>query len=611
MIPLEHKKYWYIFVLIAPLFSNIMRAMDPKTIEENRQRAAWRARRNAHLPSIPLDTISAPCVPRLSVPYHSLATQTVAAQRNQADIKIARAQAAARYKVLTKNEGLAERLAELSGTQQGIDFNKIPFHARSPWRRVMEFCGESVICPRLFPSMLKPTPLIPGRYSHHSSDGTCIATYKHDTVYISDTNTEKCVYELRGHTKPVSHVLFSPDNTFLVTAGNDGTACIWDTKTGKKGKVLEGHTKEIERVSISNDSKLIATISKLDFRQGLRVWNARTGICIFSPNTERVRYLEATFSPCGNFLIAKRDWGLWGLDVWNLLSGQQSYSSSIVNASFGQNGNLVAVRGFGYPIEVGTKEGEIVGKFNGDASDFTLSPGGTYGISFMGGDLPPNPQIWDIRSSSRLNFLDEPESAIVYIKFSPDEKYILVSRLTNAPSGKICKEIQLWDMTTRKKIHKQLYDAIISNISIDDSRHYAEFIAHNKIVRTQQDTQILSPQGALENLTPEQSHFIIVCEAVTAERKMPLWVIARKTGLDKALLKAVFDTFSDFMKNIMQKTYGLSDVHFGLQVPLPASPPPAVPVSVASSHSSNSSSSSKPEIPQAQKTSNQSGCILQ
>jgi WD40 repeat protein len=64
---------------------------------------------------------------------------------------------------------------------------------------------------------------------------------------------------LRGHTRQVSGVAFSPDGRRLATAGWDEKARIWDTETGEELLTLAVPSGRVFTVAFSPDGHLLAT----------------------------------------------------------------------------------------------------------------------------------------------------------------------------------------------------------------------------------------------------------------------------------------------------------------------------------------------------------------
>ena len=80
---------------------------------------------------------------------------------------------------------------------------------------------------------------------------------------------------LRGHGDTIYQVAFSADESFLVSASDDGTARRWDLRTGEV-QVLRGHTDDVYRLALRADGLELLTAS-LD--GSVRVWPlaSRTG----------------------------------------------------------------------------------------------------------------------------------------------------------------------------------------------------------------------------------------------------------------------------------------------------------------------------------------------
>ena len=117
--------------------------------------------------------------------------------------------------------------------------------------------------------------------------------------------------ELKGHTRSINSVAWSPDGNSLATGSLDGTARIWDAKTGKQIHELKGHIEEVESVAWSPDGNYLATGS-LD--KTARIWDAKTGKQIHELKGHTGFVNSVAWSPDGNYL-ATGSWdntaGIW------------------------------------------------------------------------------------------------------------------------------------------------------------------------------------------------------------------------------------------------------------------------------------------------------------
>ena len=141
---------------------------------------------------------------------------------------------------------------------------------------------------------------------------------KNDHIRLLDFVTGDENKKLRGHTKNVESVAFSPDGRTIASGSADKTVRLWDVATGKHKKTLKGHGKGIDSVAFSADGQMLATASGDDT---VRVWDVLTGTHkkTFEGHTSDVKGVR--FSPDGRTIVSwcnDRTIRLWDVDTGEL-----------------------------------------------------------------------------------------------------------------------------------------------------------------------------------------------------------------------------------------------------------------------------------------------------
>jgi WD40 repeat protein len=223
-----------------------------------------------------------------------------------------------------------------------------------------------------------------------SPDSKRLALAGFYNVQVWDVAGKKQVHDLRGHSKQVLSVAFSPDGRRLASGGADHAVRIWDLKAAERPLALREGNRVFDQAVISPDGEFIATagveqvIGKKITCQ-IQLWKTATG--------EKVRGWEGhddpikglAFSPDGKCL-ASASWQ--AVKLWNTATGDELRSfkghdaqpfgalSGANAVAFSPDGKLVATTGNDGTLQLWKPEsGEVVFRWHPESKEARFGRG--------------------------------------------------------------------------------------------------------------------------------------------------------------------------------------------------------------------------------------------
>ena len=190
-----------------------------------------------------------------------------------------------------------------------------------------------------------------------SPNGTTIATaggHGDNTVYLWDTTTGKHKATFERHTGSVNAIVYSPDGNTLATASSDNTVQLWDATTGKHKTTLTGHAKGVNAVVYSPDGNTLATASS---DNTVRLWDVRTRKHKITLRGHTDSVNAVVYSADGNTIASASSDNtvrLWRADTGKHKATLRGHTDSVTSLVYSPDGNTVATASGGRHSNDGT-----------------------------------------------------------------------------------------------------------------------------------------------------------------------------------------------------------------------------------------------------------------
>lgn len=300
-----------------------------------------------------------------------------------------------------------------------------------------------------------------------------------------------------GHTGEVNTVIYSPDNTRVVTGSTDNSLIVWDIETGAQLRVLTGHLDPILSVQFSPDGTQLLTGSE---KSELFIWDVETGEIIQKIDDVRGRVADAVWLPNGLQVASVSS--NRRVVIWDLLTGLEvvrleGHTDNITGLAASQDGlKLYSSSEDATIIQWDLVTGMAERRYRGheaSVTDITLSSDENYMYT---SSLDQTIIVWDLTSGLIIGRLQGHDAGVLTLAVSPDD--------TRLVSGSADQTLKLWNLNNGQLVNTlyghedRIRDVAISrdgrqtvSASSDTSIFVWDILAGNIIRKIQTDNETL------------------------------------------------------------------------------------------------------------------------
>jgi WD40 repeat protein len=243
-------------------------------------------------------------------------------------------------------------------------------------------------------------------------------------VVIWDANTWQKITTLKGHEGSITHAVFNPEGTRLITTSRDGSARIWVTKTGLGYKPLAGLERFIRDIVYSPDGVHVMA------RTGttMRVWEAKTG------------------KPVTTIKVHDTEQDLASDAVYDRDSIQLQYAREdvITSATFNQDStHILTTSSDGSTYLWDIRTGSKVATFKEDNVGIWKGVFLKDDTRIVTGSVDSNVRIWDVAGQHKIaTFKGSENNDLEWALFSPDGTRVAMIMKSGL--------VRVWDVQTQR-----------------------------------------------------------------------------------------------------------------------------------------------------------------
>jgi WD40 repeat protein len=280
---------------------------------------------------------------------------------------------------------------------------------------------------------------------------------------------------LRGKTKAIHCLAFTPNGKFLACAGKGRVVQLWDVVTSRPTVTFTGHKDFVAAVAFSPDGRTLASGS---FDQTVKLWDVATGAVLHTLNGHEFPVYAVAYGPQSRILASASigpGQGIGEVKIWHAAAGKERAGlvvfDPVTSLSFSPDGKTLAAGSYGKAIrffdptlgkELATlfgHEGMVSSVQFGPAGKVLVSAGAIWGKEKWrpcGGEA----RLWDLQGGKDRVFGGHAQ-AVMSVAFTPDGQLLACGSLDGA--------VTVWDVAMGKVKAALEGHAAVTSVAFDGS----------------------------------------------------------------------------------------------------------------------------------------------
>jgi COMPASS component SWD3 len=299
----------------------------------------------------------------------------------------------------------------------------------------------------------------------------------------------RLIHTLPEHEGSVDSLLFSPDNSILITGGgsNDALMRFWSVETGEHLTNIRGQNTAILAMAIDPNSQILVSGGE---DAVINLWDWQSGKYRATLFQHRGSVNSLKIAPDGKTLVSG---AVDGIKVWDLTT--LPYSPLYTLSDFDNSTNEIAINPNGYLVASGDNQGNVqfwnlrTGTF---ISEFSPHQKHISGLAFaregkvlITASYDRTIKVWDLESGQLLQEFKEHKGAIRAIALHPQGNILA----TGGNDGIILWNLEKGEMITRLRENSSW----IQSLAFSPNGRYLASGGFDLIVRIWEDSLFETP----------------------------------------------------------------------------------------------------------------------